>query len=71
MAQHPLAGSERLSLPGAQSVGPADPAERLDVTVILRQAAEDSGLVWHRQLFFTKLHRFFKMGGIIVELRRP
>jgi kumamolisin len=41
MAQHPLAGSERLSLPGAQSVGPADPAERLDVTVILRQAAAD------------------------------
>jgi ubiquinone/menaquinone biosynthesis C-methylase UbiE len=37
----------------------------------LRQAAEDSGLVWHRQLYFTKLHRFFKMGGIIVELHRP
>jgi ubiquinone/menaquinone biosynthesis C-methylase UbiE len=37
----------------------------------LQQSCEECGLVWHRQLYFTNLHRFFKLGGIIVELRRP
>ena len=37
----------------------------------LRKACEECGLVWHRQLYFSDLHRFFKLGGIIVELHRP
>ena len=41
MALHPLAGSERLPVPGARSVGPADPAEQLEVSVTLRQAAAE------------------------------
>jgi kumamolisin len=34
---HPLKGSERQPLPGAKSVGKADPAERLEVSVLLRR----------------------------------
>jgi kumamolisin len=37
MAQHPLKGSERQPLPGAKSVGKADPAEGLEVSVLLRR----------------------------------
>ncbi|MSQ93603.1 MAG: class I SAM-dependent methyltransferase [Gemmataceae bacterium] len=37
----------------------------------LRQACEACGLVWHRQLYFTNLHRMFKLGGIIVEVHKP
>ena len=37
MALHPLKGSERQPLPGAKSVGKADPAERLEVSVLLRR----------------------------------
>jgi kumamolisin len=37
MARHPLKGSERQPLPGAKSVGKADPAERLEVSVLLRR----------------------------------
>jgi ubiquinone/menaquinone biosynthesis C-methylase UbiE len=37
----------------------------------LRRCCEESGLVWRRPLYFTDLHRFLKLGGIIVELRRP
>jgi ubiquinone/menaquinone biosynthesis C-methylase UbiE len=33
----------------------------------LRQACEESGLPWKEQLWFTRLHRFFKMGGILVS----
>lgn len=36
----------------------------------LRGFCEESGLTWHRPLYFTHLHRIFKLGGIIVELRR-
>lgn len=36
MARHPLSGSERQPLPGAKSVGKVDPAERLEVSVLLR-----------------------------------
>jgi kumamolisin len=39
MAKHPLRGSERQPLPGARSVGKADPAERLEVTVLARRRA--------------------------------
>ncbi|HLY57622.1 MAG TPA: S53 family peptidase [Stellaceae bacterium] len=41
MTKHPLAGSERQPLPGTRHVGPADPKERLEVTLILRHRAED------------------------------
>jgi ubiquinone/menaquinone biosynthesis C-methylase UbiE len=37
----------------------------------LRQVTDECGLVWRRQLYFTQLHRIFKLGGIIVELHRP
>ncbi|HUG92381.1 MAG TPA: class I SAM-dependent methyltransferase [Planctomycetaceae bacterium] len=33
----------------------------------LRSACEDSGLPWKEQLWLTRLHRFLKMGGILVE----
>lgn len=39
MATQPLRGSERQPLPGAQSVGKADPAERLEVTIVARGRA--------------------------------
>lgn len=42
MTLHAVQGSERQPLPGARQVGPADPAERLEVSVILRQAAADA-----------------------------
>jgi kumamolisin len=41
MARHALPGSERQPMPGARSVGPADPAEQLEVSVILRHDAAD------------------------------
>lgn len=41
MARRPLKGSERAALPGARAVGPADPHERLEVTVIVRPQARD------------------------------
>jgi kumamolisin len=37
MPKHPLKGSERQPLPGARAVGKADPAERLEATVLLRR----------------------------------
>ncbi len=39
MARHLLKGSERESIPGARSVGKADPAERLEVSVLVRRRA--------------------------------
>ena len=36
MPKNPLIGSERMPLPGARSIGKADPAERLEVTLVLR-----------------------------------
>jgi kumamolisin len=41
MTKRPLAGSERAVLPGARCLGPCDPAERVQVSVILRRQAED------------------------------
>ena len=37
----------------------------------LRLACEESGLPWEKQLWFTRFHRFFKMGGILVSARKP
>lgn len=42
MPKNPLKGSERQPMSGAQSVGKADPAERLEVTVLVRRRAGDS-----------------------------
>lgn len=36
----------------------------------LARISAECGLRWDRQLYFSKLHRFFRIGGIIVELRR-
>lgn len=37
----------------------------------LERACDDVGLSWKEQLWFTPAHRFFKMGGILVEAIRP
>jgi kumamolisin len=42
MANHVLKGSERHLVKGARSLGKADPAERLEVTVLLRHRAADA-----------------------------
>jgi kumamolisin len=39
MQRHPLHGSERKALPGATLIGPANPEERLEVSILLRQNA--------------------------------
>lgn len=36
----------------------------------LRSACEESGLQWEEQLWFTRIHRFFKMGGILFSVRK-
>jgi kumamolisin len=42
MSKHALKGSERQPLPGAKSVGRADPAERLEVSVLVRRGNADA-----------------------------
>jgi Pro-kumamolisin, activation domain len=42
MPNRALIGSERQPIRGARSVGKADPAERLEVSVVLRHRASDS-----------------------------
>jgi len=37
----------------------------------LEQACDDAGLSWKEQFWLTPAHRFFKMGGILVEAVRP
>ena len=41
MPRHQLKGSERHPMPGAKAVGKADPAERLEVSVLLRRSNAD------------------------------
>ena len=41
MARRALSGSERQPMPGARAVGKADPTERLEVSIILRNRAHD------------------------------
>ncbi|HEV3203590.1 MAG TPA: class I SAM-dependent methyltransferase [Gemmataceae bacterium] len=36
----------------------------------LRKVAEECGLQWHRELWFSKVHSWLRLGGIIAELRR-
>ena len=42
MADISLKGSERAAMPGAREVAPADPAERLEVTVLVRRRAGEA-----------------------------
>jgi ubiquinone/menaquinone biosynthesis C-methylase UbiE len=37
----------------------------------LQRACQEVGLPWKEQLWFTPIHRFFKMGGILVEAIKP
>ncbi len=37
----------------------------------LREACQSAGLPWHDELWFTPVHRFFRMGGILVEAHKP
>ncbi len=37
----------------------------------LQRACDEVGLPWKAQLWFTPVHRFFKMGGILVEAIKP
>jgi len=39
---HALSGSDRAPLNGARSVGKADPAERLEVTMLVRRRGSDA-----------------------------
>jgi ubiquinone/menaquinone biosynthesis C-methylase UbiE len=36
----------------------------------LKQVCAECGLRWERELWFSRLHRALKLGGIIVELKR-
>jgi len=36
----------------------------------LRRACQECGLCWERELWFSRLHRWLKLGGIIVELKK-
>jgi len=37
----------------------------------LQTAAIRCGLGWHREYWWSKLHRWLRLGGIVVELRKP
>jgi SAM-dependent methyltransferase len=37
----------------------------------LRVACDHAGLQWHRELWFTRVHQLLRLGGILVELRKP
>ena len=50
MANITLKGSERASMPGARVVAPADPTERLEVTVLVRRRAREALHVLATQL---------------------
>ncbi|MFZ0553135.1 MAG: S53 family peptidase [Steroidobacteraceae bacterium] len=54
MARRPLKGSERSPLPNSRTVGPADPAERLEVTVVVR-ATDPQGLQARMREFGRKI----------------
>jgi hypothetical protein len=34
----------------------------------LRQTCREVGLEWHNELWFSRLHKLFKAGGICVEI---
>lgn len=60
MARRPLKGSERSPLPNSRALGPADPAERLEVTIVIR-ASDRQGLQDRLQ----KLARGERSGGTL------
>jgi ubiquinone/menaquinone biosynthesis C-methylase UbiE len=37
----------------------------------LKKYAEECGLIWHKEHWWSRVHRWFGLGGIVVELRRP
>lgn len=37
----------------------------------LQEACNQAGLPWKEQFWFTDIHRFLKLGGILVEARKP
>ncbi|MCA9065680.1 MAG: methyltransferase domain-containing protein, partial [Planctomycetaceae bacterium] len=37
----------------------------------LRHICDTVGLEWSREHWFTRFHEFFRLGGILVELRKP
>ena len=37
----------------------------------LEQACHEVGLPWKEELWFTKVHKFFRLGGILVEATKP
>ena len=62
MTRRPLKGSERSPLPNSRTLGPADPAERLEVTVVVRPA--------DRQGLQERLQRLAKGEGSTARLSR-
>src|SRR5438309_2240635 len=49
----PIPGSERHPLPGARAIGDVDPAERIDVTIVLKPPAADGGHTTERAMAAT------------------
>lgn len=37
----------------------------------LRTACEQVGLVWHREIWYSPIHKFLRIGGIFVETIKP
>jgi ubiquinone/menaquinone biosynthesis C-methylase UbiE len=37
----------------------------------LRRRCGECGLTWEREMWFSRVHRWLRLGGIVVELRRP
>lgn len=37
----------------------------------LRETCQQLGLIWRQELWFTKMHELFKVGGICVEVQKP
>jgi ubiquinone/menaquinone biosynthesis C-methylase UbiE len=36
-----------------------------------RASCEKAGLIWHKELWWSRVHQIFGLGGIVVELRKP
>src|SRR6185312_5345019 len=62
MARRPLRGSERSPLPNSRILGPADPAERLEVTVVVRGA--------DRRGLHDRLQKLAQRAGSLTHLSR-
>jgi kumamolisin len=62
MQKHPLQGSERKPMPGARFIGPADPNERLEVTVLVRRTAS--------AMLAARVARINQGGGALAPMTR-